>query len=68
MIQVIPRANHKTFREINQEIRRAQTGPVPQSAEGFIKALPFGAATDCCRNVMDAGQCPIQWRFDLQKR
>jgi deazaflavin-dependent oxidoreductase (nitroreductase family) len=31
-------------------------------SEGFITTLPFGAATDWCRNVLAAGKCTIQWR------
>jgi hypothetical protein len=33
-----------------------------QNSEGFITPLPFGTATDWCRNVLAAGKCIIQYR------
>ena len=49
---------------VGRRSKHAYTTPVLafQITEGFIMPLPFGAATDWCRNVLAAGQCTIQWR------
>jgi deazaflavin-dependent oxidoreductase (nitroreductase family) len=41
---------------------QAYTTPVVALSitDEFIMALPFGSATDWCRNVLAAGQCTIQ--------
>jgi deazaflavin-dependent oxidoreductase (nitroreductase family) len=42
---------------------RAYTTPVVAwpLPDGFIMALPYGADTDWCRNVLAAGQGTLQW-------
>jgi len=43
---------------------RAYTTPVVAwpLPDGFIMPLPYGADTDWCRNVLDAGQGTIHWQ------
>ncbi|HEX3639870.1 MAG TPA: hypothetical protein VHV10_01125 [Ktedonobacteraceae bacterium] len=42
---------------------RSYTTPVviEPVTDGFIIPLPYGTDVDWCRNILDAGQCTIQW-------
>ena len=69
MGHVIRGANHKTYREIHQEIRSVQSKPVPPSrgmAHWFRSAMRFRGHCPGCSMLCSVWPCAATRRFPLQ--